>query len=227
MNIFKYIILLGAFSFLSASNPIGQVYFAKKFLSQYPKNEKEFYIGTLFPDIKLLDPSLETHFENILITDVLQEKSPFAAGMKFHSFLEDARNEFMDQYGALDLLQEYDVAEKSAFLQIVENEVLFHTAYYGATAGYFFKVTQEELQWESDEEVIQKWHSILINSLADSPQYFVARMRYNPEGLLTYSQEELKRWHKALPTALKDPRIVEYVDQYRAFMEKKLLEKSH
>jgi hypothetical protein len=214
------LLILSLCSYLNASNPIGDVYFAKKFLNQYPvDNEEEFYRGLLFPGIKELNDNIDLHQDHVVLSEIVQESSPFTAGILFHSYLHNARAHFIAQYGP-DLP---NVPRPNEFLQLVENEILYHTAYFGSTARHFHQISQEELNW-ANEELIQQWHTLLINSLADSPRYHIARLRFAPDPT-PYTAEELNSWHRAFPLALQDPKLLEYVDQYRAFMEKKLLEK--
>ena len=87
--------------FLIGSNPIEHVYLANKFFENqklFSKDEKKsFILGTLFPDIRYLNEISreKTHFKNIEILDVLNSKTPFEAGKKFHSFVDEKRDEFI------------------------------------------------------------------------------------------------------------------------------------
>lgn len=214
-------LLFVTFSTLSAYNPVGDAYFAKKFLQRYPyQNEEqtqEFYAGTFFPGITVFDPDMmwDTRFEHVTVFEILQEKSPFVAGMKFHNFLKDAREDLLEEHGLPD----------SDFLQILVNEPLYHTDYFGDRASYFTKIWPEERLLEDKEEILKLWHTHLINTLADSPRYWAARARFLNDPSVPYTKQELKNWHISFPFALRNPQITAYIADYPIFMEKKLLEK--
>lgn len=78
--------------------PITHVVLTAKIFDNFfqDKVKKDFFIGTLFPDIrylKVIDRD-QTHFSNLSISDLKTEDS-FLAGMKFHSMIDVVREKFI------------------------------------------------------------------------------------------------------------------------------------
>ncbi len=76
------------------ATPITHVVLTDKIYNKFfsDKNKKEFFIGTLLPDIRYLKviERNKTHFENLAISD-LKDDDSFLSGMKFHSILDKTR----------------------------------------------------------------------------------------------------------------------------------------
>jgi hypothetical protein len=80
--------------------PIAHIFLAVQILVgpfKVMSHEKEFIIGTSFPDIRYLKviERAETHFENVTLNDIKKETNSFKAGMLFHSFVDQKREEYM------------------------------------------------------------------------------------------------------------------------------------
>lgn len=77
---------------------ITHVVFAQKVFERFfsDKDKLEFFIGTLFPDIRHLGVIARerTHFHNLTIEEI-QRKSSFMAGVMFHSLLDEVREAYI------------------------------------------------------------------------------------------------------------------------------------
>src|SRR5438132_13939173 len=64
-------------------------------------DEKEFIVGTSFPDIRYLKvvSREETHFSHVTLEDIVQETDSFKAGMLFHSFVDEQREAYIIAHG--------------------------------------------------------------------------------------------------------------------------------
>ena len=76
------------------ATPITHVVLAAKIFDNIFKDKikKDFFIGSLFPDIrylKVIDRD-KSHFENLKLKDLKNDDS-FLAGVKFHSIVDIAR----------------------------------------------------------------------------------------------------------------------------------------
>lgn len=97
--------------------PLAHIFLAAKMLTGPLKgffNEKEFIIGTSFPDIhylKVIERS-ETHAAHISLKIIMQEKDSFKAGMLFHSFVDKQRKHYMTMHKLYEKLPCFKLPHK-------------------------------------------------------------------------------------------------------------------
>jgi len=149
---------------------------SKVFTETFNKfNKSEFYIGTVFPDIRFLGAidRAKTHFDDVTLASVLKAKTSFMAGLLFHNltdriFIENVINilpkisELPDIGGAVKLLAD------ELFYDRVNN--------WPEIIGYFDKVIPEELDFsivELDfgiaEKDLSKWHQTVSGIFRKRP----------------------------------------------------------
>lgn len=144
--------------------PIAHIYLALQILAgplngQF--NEKEFLIGTSFPDIRYLKliERANTHFHKVTIEDIKKEKDSFKAGMLFHSFVDEKREEYIEQNGIYERLPKFRFTTQS--LKFAEDKILrslFDIAKYKA---HFDKILPQEKNFKISDENISRWHDFL------------------------------------------------------------------
>ena len=85
---------------------------------------KEFIFGTSFPDIRYLKvvSRTETHFTNVSLQDILQEKNSFKAGMVFHSFVDERREAYVVENHFYKKIPNFKFSSQS--LKFAEDEIL-------------------------------------------------------------------------------------------------------
>lgn len=147
--------------------PIAHIFLAIQVLACPLENkftEREFLIGTSFPDIRYLgviDRKL-THVKNISFDQVQNQTNSFFAGLLFHSLVDELRQKYLEN----DLLQFVtDFKFKGQLIKFAEDKILaeaFDTAKY---AAHFNHIAQEELIWQIPESQISKWHNIIKSYL--------------------------------------------------------------
>lgn len=83
------------------ATPITHIFFADKFCDKHPEiNKFPFFAGNCLPDIRYIDKNIlrtKFHAKNISINDVLEEKSDFWKGVRFHSFIDEKRDYFYEK----------------------------------------------------------------------------------------------------------------------------------
>jgi len=124
-------------------------------------NEKEFIIGTSFPDIRYLKVVGRgaTHFSNVTLEEILQEQDSFKAGMLFHSFVDEQREAYVVAHGFYAKLSTFRFVTQS--LKFAEDEILkarFDSTLY---QHYFDDIVEGELGYNIDEQDIRAWHVFL------------------------------------------------------------------
>ena len=144
--------------------PIAHIFLAIQMLSgpfEGRFDEKEFILGTSFPDIRYLKvvERAETHFPDITLEDILQEKNSFKAGILFHSFVDEQREAYVVENHFYEKIPNFRFASQS--LKFAEDEILkqlFNTKQY---QSYFDKILKEEKAYNIPELYIRTWHTFL------------------------------------------------------------------
>ena len=84
------------------ATPITHIFFADKFCDKHPEIDKyPFFAWNCLPDIRYIDKKIERtrfHINNVSINDILEEKSDFWKGVKFHSFIDVNRDLFYEEH---------------------------------------------------------------------------------------------------------------------------------
>lgn len=159
--------------------PITHILQAEIIYSKYfsDKSRKEFFIGTCFPDIRSIGVIEEqkTHFENLSLKD-LKDESPFGAGVKFHSIVDNYRKGFIAENKIYDSLPKAEYIKES--LKLFEDEYYYSLVnHLPAYIDFLKEVSPEELDFGIKEKDIKNWHNIIINYLSNKPDDD-SRMKY-------------------------------------------------
>jgi hypothetical protein len=144
--------------------PIAHIFLAKQMLAGPFKgffDEKEFIIGTSFPDIRYLKvvPRTKTHISHVLLKDILLETNSFKAGVLFHSLVDEQREAYVVANRLYEKMPEFRFTSQS--LKFAEDELLktrFDIAYY---QSFFDTILEREKDYNIDEKHIQSWHGFL------------------------------------------------------------------
>ena len=186
-----------------------------KFFSGVSK--KEFFIGTLFPDIQKFakKPRSLTHDYDIQYGSLQQIKklSPFKAGLKFHSILDIVRESFVisnqkyKEYG--NKFSRLDLSIKA-----LEDMILYSkldSQKWDSIIGYLSEILPAE---EKERSTITKWHSFLAKYFAQKPSIQEIAKLY---GTLT-EDSLLKKMIKHLYVLKEDSSIIALInDLYNNF----------
>lgn len=144
--------------------PIAHLFLAAQFLAALPPHffhEKEFMVGTSFPDIQYLQviERAQTHFSGVTLQDILHEKNSFKAGMLFHSFVDEQREAFVVKNHFYEKIPNFKF--RSQALKFAEDEFL--KSYFDVLRylPYFDEIIDEERHFQISDESIKNWHACL------------------------------------------------------------------
>ena len=144
--------------------PIAHVFLAVQMLAGPFKglfNEKEFIVGTSFPDIQYLRvvSRAQTHVAQVTLEDIMREKDSFKAGLFFHSFVDEQREAYVVANNFYEKLPSFRFTTQA--LKFAEDEILksfFDSARY---QSYFDTVLAGEKAYTITQEQIKQWHLFL------------------------------------------------------------------
>lgn len=152
--------------------PITHIVLTNKIFDKHfrDKDKKKFFIGTSFPDIRILKVinREKTHFKNINIGEIKAENS-FLAGLKFHSLLDGIREKFII---SKDIYSLYPKSKYTAEwpLKLLEDEILYnHVDNWSEFIDFLNEILPEETSFGIDEADIKKWHKILQKYFSQKP----------------------------------------------------------
>lgn len=125
-------------------------------------DEREFIIGTMFPDIDKLGVIVraESHFCTPTLVDIVRAKNSFEAGVLFHLYVDKEREKYVVNKKLYELISLFMF--KTQVLKIAEDEILVlsgfdvtpYIPYFDTTVAgertFSSKITQEHLkQWHT------------------------------------------------------------------------------
>lgn len=152
--------------------PITHIILTEKVFDIYfsDKDKKSFFVGTSFPDIRYLGTidRKETHYTDMTLREVQEETDSFTAGMKFHSLVDERREDFMQSQNIYEYIPES--SQKTRALKILEDSVLYDMFKDWETCSmYFDDPLPQEGERGVSRKVIQKWHTMLQAYFAQKP----------------------------------------------------------
>ncbi|RJR26472.1 hypothetical protein C4561_04950 [candidate division WWE3 bacterium] len=198
------------------------VLFEKIYNSQFSdKDRLHFIVGTSFPDIRYLgkiDRS-KTHFPDVSMQDIMGS-DPFKAGLKFHSFVDRVRENFLLSRNI------YEFCPKSKYItqsvKFLEDIVLYSKVNdWDSYKSMLDNVLEEELSFGLSEEHISHWHKILQTYFAVQPDLTTVDKFVSGIGFGKEVAEEIKEVTESLK-GIKE--VTDYIDAlYQNFGTDKLI----
>lgn len=149
-------------------------------------SKREFYLGTLFADIRYLGgiDRDKTNFPEMGLEAVLQEQDPFTAGLKFHSLVDAIRESFMVEHDAYRYHADFKYRTQS--LKLLEDERYYpKRGDWSEIVGFLEGVTEGEWGFSLVEEDLKKWHGLLQGYFSSRPSdasrsAFMSAVRLGP-----------------------------------------------
>ena len=152
------------------ATPITHIFFADKFCDKHPEIDKyPFFAWNCLPDIRYIDKKIERtrfHINNVSINDILEEKSDFWKGVKFHSFIDVNRDLFYEEHNVY--IPKISDGVFIYSLKALEDDILYWKLSFRQD---FIKF----LQWyefpteDINKETIKKRKEILCNYFSTQP----------------------------------------------------------
>lgn len=136
----------------------------------HQENESKFILGTSFPDIRYLKiiEREKTHFKNSNWIDFKTQSESFMRGMYFHSIVDKTREDFLVRNGIYQLFPEHKFTTQA--IKFVEDKIFYtNVKDWQKYIDYFKIVNDEELKILNNPTVISKWHSLLSDYFATTP----------------------------------------------------------
>ena len=97
--------------------PITHIVLTDKVFNKHfsDKEKEEFYVGTSLADIRYLGvvERDKTHFKNLSLQDVINDNS-FDAGLKFHSLVDEVREQFMRKHDYYSLFPKSELLSQAS-----------------------------------------------------------------------------------------------------------------
>ena len=196
-----------ASKFIYMASPITHIALADKVFNKFfsDKNRKDFFIGTVFPDIRYLGciKREETHLSKINLKDVQDEKNSFMAGFKFHSLVDIVNARFIYSGIFLNFYPQYYLA-----IDFVEDELFYNKVNdWDKIINFFKDILPEEKNFNIiiKNTDLEKIHQIIQNNFCETPnnknRYDLIRAINFPEDIISkilVATDELKKNKKAI-----------------------------
>ena len=175
------------------------------------KNRKDFYIGTVFPDIRLLGIAKreETHpsLQDIKLGNIKQEKNSFLAGIKFHSLVDVVEDSFMSLKGLFS-------PKTDSPLEFLEEELYYNKiSNWNEIIDFLNTILPEELSFHVNiqEKDIKKWHKLLQKGFSDKPNNKIRKELAEGAG---FSKSFIDRLTESTAEINKDERVVKAIEEF-------------
>jgi hypothetical protein len=204
------------------ATPITHIVLADKVFDKFfpDKNRKDFFIGTVFPDIRYLGcvKREETHLPQISLREVQEEKNSFMAGFKFHSLVDIINTKFIYSGLFTNSYSKYYLA-----VDFVEDELFYDkVGNWNKIIDLFKNILSEEreLNINIKNTDLEKMHQIIQNNFCETPNNRKRRELTEainlPEDIISKileTTDELKKDEKAVNA------IEEFYDNFETFLE--------
>lgn len=156
------------------ASQITHIVYAKKLFEKYdllPEEKDEFILGTTFPDIRRIDPTIkrkDTHLHFYPINLDFGNLTPFEAGWKFHLYCDMRREEILNQYGFYSIGHTEEFCRQPS--KMLEDELVYDEYNnWEKLVNYFNDVPFISNGINVPKETFELWYSILANYLDKKP----------------------------------------------------------
>lgn len=196
---------------LDAAAPITHLYFAEKWLEQHPpldeEAQKEFIVGTLFPDIRYLGgvSRAETHCKGVTLEEVRSTEDPFLAGLLLHSYLDFIRESIAQKMGAYLAVSHLATGQSATYLLKLLEDAWFYSR---TNRSFAFSALDEiyEQECKIDGFVrVYAWHILLQNYISSSPKDFLDSSQCS-----CFYYETAQLWAEHFDDLLQKPELRSY-----------------
>jgi hypothetical protein len=181
------------------ASQITHIPYAKKvldmFLSGQKIDEKKFFIGTLFPDIRYLGVIAreKSHYLDPTVEGLLTIDGDFEKGRYTHALIDLERERTLTRLGAYDLLDNGPFVTFA--MKFIEDEFSYNLIYdWNKYINFMNEVLSEEESLVS-KEAVQQWHILIQKYFSSKP---------TPETVVVFSKD-LKSFNpEYIPPTLKE-----------------------
>jgi hypothetical protein len=212
-------LLLYAQAICFAASPLFHAAIAEKWLETFenytPSEERDFLLGTLFPDIRYLAaiPRQVTHESGLTLEKIYATQDPFLKGMRVHVFVDMIREKFVKEQKILDKLTKAS-GDKILSLKFLEDEILYSMRKTDASlyiSDYLKSFAEAELRFNIPLEILSDWHEINANYFRDKPSVFFEYLVATKEGFGGSSSQTALDCYQTMQLYADDPELKLYV----------------
>jgi hypothetical protein len=181
--------------------------------------ERDFYLGNVFPDIQYLGgvERNQTHEFGLSMQDILESPTPFKAGTRLHSFVDEQRENLVLKWNIYDLLDRIEPRDRCSFLKLIESEILYDQTDPLRFVPYFQEIIEEETRIGLPLATHQKSHDFVVEHLYNRPSKLLQKLAGENAPLLRFSAETIQLWSRLLPEYSKQEVFQTYVRDLISF----------
>lgn len=218
---------------MHAASPVTHVVIADNWMETvrpfHGKHRDAFISGNLFPDIRYLGEVSRdsTHEADVTLEDVLQSPSPFLAGTRLHSWLDETREALVVKWGIYSHVEKYAEGHMTTLLKMVEDEILFHRLSPPRMMWNILHISEEERETGISKSSLAKWHWFLSMYFSCRPSTQMKILANRNTAYLNIPAATVKKWSKVIPYLAQKQELLDYVEalesavaeQFTAFRE--------
>ncbi|MFZ5559340.1 MAG: hypothetical protein ACOZAL_00930 [Patescibacteria group bacterium] len=193
--------------------PITHIVLTEKIFNKiFPdKNRKDFFIGTVFPDIRYLGcvKREETHLSQISLKKVQNEGNSFMAGFKFHSLVDNINTNFIHSGIFANSYSKYYAA-----VDFVEEELFYNKiSDWNEIIAFFKDILPEEKGFNPNikDMDLKKWHQIIQNDFREAPNNKNIRELARA---INFSEDIISKILQTKEELRKDKKIIEAIKEF-------------
>lgn len=201
-----------------AAGPMTHVYLGLKWLDVYgseydEKQRQAFLIGTIFPDIRYIAKVSRnvTHPKNVHLQDILQTKSEFEQGVKFHSYVDNERLQFIKRHPIQKKIRDLKEQHKSIYVKLVEDQMIYPKADWRFMKQTLFSPVAQEKQYDIDFGTITQWHMGLTYYFSMLPSSILSQIAMFDKGILMLDAETVEKWSVSIKEKADDKNYQQYL----------------
>ncbi len=171
-------------------------------------SKRLFTIGTLFPSIEYLRVLSRdrSHFHTVHLKELIGINA-FTAGFKFHSLVDQVRDEYLESQKAYYSFPKTNLSVRA--LKFLEDEILYdEVTNWGEYCSYFGSITEDEKRFGIEGDEIMHWHKAVEQYCCKKP---TDEVRIDFVQWLGFSQEVAEETNDALKEMRNDPAVVEMI----------------
>lgn len=205
---------------VQAAGPMVHAYLGLQWLEQNGKDmsdqdKQAFMLGTLFPDIRYLIgvPREKTHFMVRSLREVAQGKTAFEKGMRFHSFVDIQRNQFLRTHAVYQAFKKLPKSHRELFIKVVEDEITFNKIEPSVrdTVKLYLAQTHQEEEAFADLSMITKWHLGLTYYFSMLPSSILSQISIFKSGVLMLDAQTVNEWSVSVREYAQNQSYQQYV----------------
>lgn len=151
--------------------PVTHIVLANKVYDQiFPDISKaEFFMGTNLPDIRYIGAvdRDSTHFDR-LATSQLRDTNPFMTGVKFHSIVDEVREDYVLKNDLYSKMPQSKYAMTA--LKLLEDELLYEKVLnWEEFTNSLETIPYDQIEIDIEKEYIDLWYSFIKKYLTTRP----------------------------------------------------------